>query len=106
MAVNVGWGNGRSKGAFYSRWNDRFSKTGKNFVNKHTGEVFREVVWNPATKSWQGVGRPIAIEPKYANLSGADSKITYTPKLPIIRVGRIEVPHRAPIVFGKPTRVL
>ena len=104
MAIRVGWKNAR--GRFYSRWENRFEKKKQNFVDKHSGEVFTNVLWNPATKSWQGVGRPIAVEPKYANLSGADSKIKYTPKLPVIKVRRIEVPHRAPIIFGKPTRVL
>ena len=110
MTVNVGWdAKFSAKGAFYSRWKNRFgAKTRDNieWVQKHTGEVFREVVWNPATKSWQGVGKPIAVEPKYANLRGADSKIKYTPRIPIIRIRRIDVPHRAPIIFGKPTRVL
>ena len=113
MTVNVGWdARYGAKGRFYSRWKNRFgSKFGADkeplleFVDKHNGEVFEEVVWNPATKSWQGVGRPIAVEPKYANLSGADSKIKYTPHLPIIKIRRIDVPHRAPIIFGKPTRV-
>lgn len=112
MAIRVGWSGAAvpSKGSFYSRYKNRFSrkidKSNIEYVNKHDGEVFTNVVWNPATKSWQGVGRPIAVEPKYANLSGSDRKIKYTPRLPVIKIRRIEVPHRAPIIFGKPTRVL
>lgn len=82
MAKLRGWsvspsGQG-ARGAYYSRWADRKNKRGLEFVEKHSGRVYRNVV--KVNGVWTGQGF-LGIEPKYANLSGKDSKLESSPNI-------------------------
>ena len=81
MAVERGWhapDGVSARGSFYSRWADRKHKKGLEFVSKHTGYVYQNVV--KVNGKWEGRGF-IGVEPKYANLSGGDKKLRSSPNI-------------------------
>lgn len=80
MAINRGWRNAvvPSKGRLYSRFVDRKHKRGIEYVDKHNGYVYQNVV--KVNGKWEGRGF-IGVEPKYANLSGGDEKLRSSPHI-------------------------
>ena len=91
--AKVGWGrNSGAKGAFYTRYSDRVNWKGVEFVDKHKNIVYRSVVQVPddSEKGFHYEGRGyIRTEPRYANLSGGDKNITYTPALKPLKLRKI-----------------
>ncbi|MBI4029294.1 MAG: hypothetical protein HY376_02930 [Candidatus Blackburnbacteria bacterium] len=85
MARFRGWGS-FAKGRFYTIYEDRLNRKGKLFVDGHSGRIFRSV--RKVGNNWEGVGY-VRTEPPYANLSGSDKNITYTPKLNPIKLRKI-----------------